>query len=597
MSPGPGSIWSTQQGPEFLMNTLASQVTLFSGPRDSGPIRPGHGWGLLEWMQGHPDPRYARAGPDTYAPRHMYGEYMRDVLDALIAWFPRPHTLERLCAQVKSIKPRGTRYELAFEGDDPPTLVDAVVLATGHSTARLTGEPAEWKRFGDASGRCWFQPGDSAADQGLERVRSGDLVGVIGLGLGFHDILAALTTGRGGRFTSHGDRLTYHPSGNEPARIFAGSRSALPIPARSVNQKPVGYRFEPMFFRRDAIEAARRNATSASGRSLAFRETLYPLIMAEMEHVYFSTLTRRLHGDCRAAAFRDDHTKLRDPFASMPVELLRRFGLEEVPRLDLLALARPFDRIRYTDPSEFRRDLVSYLEADLREALTGNVDSPLKAALDVLRDVRDILRSAVEFDGLTVASFETEFKQEFAPLCSLLAAGPPAIRGKHLLAIEAAGLLRIIGPGLQIRCDAERDCFRMLSSSVPGHDEEVNVLIDSRVPFPSLSESRNSLLLSMRQQGLVRPYIRLGEDGLTTDGGIEVMPTTFEVVGRSGKVNPRIFAIGIPTESPRWFTQVGSATPGVTSRFTLDAQAVARGVLQAIYGPAIEATSTMKEAG
>ena len=93
-------------------------------------------------------------------------------------------------------------------------------------------------------------------------------------------------------------------------RIFAGSRSALPIPARSVNQKPVGYRFEPMFFRRDAIEAARRNATSASGRSLAFRETLYPLIMAEMEHVYFSTLTRRLHGDCRAAAFRDDHTKL-----------------------------------------------------------------------------------------------------------------------------------------------------------------------------------------------------------------------------------------------------------------------------------------------
>ena len=175
-----------------------------------------------------------------------------------------------------------------------------------------------------------------------------------------------------------------------------------------------------------------------------------------------------------------------------------------------------------------------------------------------------------------MASFETEFKQEFAPLCSLLAAGPPAIRGKHLLAIEAAGLLRIIGPGLQIRCDAERDCFRMLSSSVPGHDEEVNVLIDSRVPFPSLSESRNSLLLSMRQQGLVRPYIRLGEDGLTTDGGIEVMPTTFEVVGRSGKVNPRIFAIGIPTESPRWFTQVGSATPGVTSRFTLDAQAVAQ---------------------
>jgi uncharacterized NAD(P)/FAD-binding protein YdhS len=595
--PGAGRIWSTRQGPGYLMNTLASQVTLFSGPPDSGPIRPGHGPSLLEWMSAHANPEYARAGADTYAARHTYGEYMREVLDALIAAFPRPHRLRAHLARVQDVVRRGARYELIVEEGNRAILVDAVVLATGHATARLTGEEAEWKRFGEASGRCWFQPGDAAADQRLERVKPRDVVGVIGLGLGFHDILAELTTGRGGRFKSQGGRLIYHPSGNEPAKIFAGSRSGLPIPARGVNHKPIGYSFAPTFFKRTAIEAARPDTTSPAGRSLAFRKTLYPLIIAELEHKYYGTLARRLYGDSLSAAFSDDHSKVRDAIAPMPEELLRRFGLDHAPRLDLQALARPFDHIEYTDPQTFRRDLIRHLEFDLAEALIGNVDSPLKAALDVLRDVRDVLRSAVEFDGLTVTSFETEFKQEFAPLCSLLAAGPPAIRGKQLLAIEAAGLLGIIGPGLKIRCDAERDCFRMNSPRVPGHDESVNVLIDSRVPVPSLSESRNTLLQAMRRRGLIRPYVRLGEEEVSTDGGIDVVPLTFEVIGRDGAINPRIYAIGLPTESPRWFTQVGSATPGVVSRFTLDAMAVAQGVLRAVCGPAIEATCAMKEAG
>ena len=39
-------------------------------------------------------------------------------------------------------------------------------------------------------------------------------------------------------------------------RIFAGSRSGLPIPARGVNQKPVGYRFEPQPEERIYVAAA-----------------------------------------------------------------------------------------------------------------------------------------------------------------------------------------------------------------------------------------------------------------------------------------------------------------------------------------------------
>jgi methylaspartate mutase epsilon subunit len=595
--PGAGRIWRTTQSSVFLMNTVAGQVTLYSGPRDAGPIRPGHGPSLYEWLKDHPDPSYAPANPNTYATRRAYGEYMQDVLQSFIAEFPRPHSLEPLHARVADVVPRGDQYELEFEGQHWPILVDAVVLATGHATARLRPEEKRWQEFAAASKRCRYQPGDAAADLGLERIESQESVGVIGLGLGFHDILAALTTGRGGRFEAGKDGLIYVPSGREPT-IVAGSRSALPIPARGANQKVPGSRFAPQFFHVAAVQAAHRRAVSASGSpSLSFRKDLYPLILAEMEHVYYTTWVRSLYGPESAVAFAGDHARLRDPHAPVPESLLRQYQLAEAPRLNLVALARPFEGMRFGATEEFRQALAAYLQRDLQEALRGNVDSPLKAALDVLRDVRDTLRAAVEFDGLRVGSFEHEFQRDFAPLCSLLSAGPPAARVSQLLAIQAAGILRIIGPDLAVHCDSGEDCFRLSSPSVPGHGERVTVLLDSRVPFPSLAHTQNSLLQALRQRGLVRSYSRVAEDGeASVSGGIDVLPPSFQVVGRNGKANPRIFAIGLPTESPRWFTQVGSATPGTVSQFTRDAMAVSQGILGALDAAALGAPAELEVA-
>ncbi|MFF3144277.1 FAD/NAD(P)-binding protein, partial [Streptomyces sp. NPDC057927] len=41
--PGPGRVWRTAQSPHLLMNTVASQVTLFTDDSVdcSGPVRPG----------------------------------------------------------------------------------------------------------------------------------------------------------------------------------------------------------------------------------------------------------------------------------------------------------------------------------------------------------------------------------------------------------------------------------------------------------------------------------------------------------------------------------------------------------------------------
>lgn len=53
--------------------------------------------------------------------------------------------------------------------------------------------------------------------------------------------------------------------------------------------------------------------------------------------------------------------------------------------------------------------------------------------------------------------------------------------------------------------------------------------------------------------------------------------------------------LGIPSERPRWFTQVGSGTPGTVSRFTLDAMAIAESIFNDGKG-IMASTNSMAEA-
>ncbi len=580
--PGAGRIWRRTQSSSFLMNTVAGQVTMYSGPRDGGVARPGHGPSLDEWMRERPEPDCAQAELNTYASRRRYGEYLCDVLDTLRQGYPAPHMLLPIHGMVCDAVPmQDGRFSLEFADARPTIIADALVIATGHARALPAGLEALWQQHCQRSSRCDFRLGDSAADLGLEDVESGATVGIIGMGLGFHDVLAALSSGRGGRFEARQDGLVYLPSGLEP-RIVAGSRSGLPIPARGRNQKAGAASNAPVFFNHQVVEAARALAQASRGhRTLSFQEHVEPLILAEVEHVYFAAWARRRFGDAAAERFKHDHARDRDPHQRMPPSLLRAHCIEDAPGINLSALARPFGEATFPDPEDFRRTWRAYLGQDLQEAIAGNVDSPVKAALDVLRDVRDTLRSTVEFDGLNEDSLAKAFRAEFSPLCGLLAAGPPVVRIDQLLALEAAGVLSVVGPDMAVDLDVARDCFVMRSPRVPGREHAVTRLIDSRVPFPGLVQSRNPLLKAMMQRGLVRPYRHPDRKGLC-EGGIDLLPHSLEVVHADGRANPRIFAIGLPTVVPRWFTQVGSATPGAMSRFTLDAQAVANGVLAAL---------------
>ncbi|NJQ01630.1 FAD/NAD(P)-binding protein [Streptomyces zingiberis] len=587
---GAGRVWRTDQDDWFTMNTVVSQVTMYSGDPDTGPARPGAGPSLGEWIAERARQGEEPLGPDDYAPRVRYGRYLADVLATITRGLPGHVELVPVTGRVTAVRPAAGGGHLLTLDTAPHLLeADRVVLATGHPV----NEPDEFERamldFARRTPGTRYLCGDSAADLPLdeETVPAGGAVGVRGLGLSFYDVMLSLTVGRGGMFRAGPDgALEYHPSGREPG-IVAGSRSGLPIPARGRNQKEPSHSHRPLFLTRDALASARaaRRAAGGSGQ-LDFAEDVLPLLRQEVEHVHRVTQVRVARGAREAAAFAEAHARaLRT--GTDRTALLARAGLAHEPPLDLDALARPFGEERFASPEDFRARLLKVMDEDLAAAGQGTVDGPLKAALDVLRDIRTMVREAVDFGGLLPESHTESFHRRFLPVNALLSAGPPMYRVEQLRALIRQGLVEVAGPGTRFGADERAGAFVVDSPRVAGSRRYVRTLIDARIPTPDLHRDTSPLIRQLRAEGIVRTFAVQGPAGRRfVTGGMEVTPAPFHVVDAEGTAQPDLYALGIPTEHTRWFTQVGSSRPGLATLFYRDADAIAADALRPLERPA-----------
>jgi FAD-NAD(P)-binding protein len=600
---GAGRIWRTDQPDWFMMNTPTGEVSMYSGGPDEGPPRAGSGPSLHEWISGHADSRWSALDESGYAPRSLYGQYLRDVFDSLVAHRPDNVTIHPVRARVARI----VRHEdkmLLVTDSGRITIVDKVVLTTGHPT----NIPNQWEQkfldYADGRSDLLYIRGDSAADMDLTSVGVGELVGILGLGLTFFDVVMALTVGRSGVFeTEPSGRLRYQPSGREP-RIFAGSRSGLPMLARGLNQKAPKYRYQPRFLTKSAIATARRRAWRETGSAqLNFRLDVLPLLKLEVEHVYYTTLVRNRVGGLAADRFARRHlisAGLKLPDAVK--KLLAEFGIADAAPIDLERMARPFSDLRYEDTAEFHRHVLRLLRLDLAEALQGNVYGPIKAALDILRDTRGAVRAAVDFGGLRPESHRDDFLGWFNPINTMLSAGPPAIRVAQVCALIEAGLLCLVGPATEVSCDQGGAGFVLASAQVGGSRQIVTTLIDARIPRPSVRLDCSPLTRQLLADGLISEYVNVDpvtEDGFATEA-VSATRAPFHVVDTDGRPNPDMYVLGIPTENQRWFTQIGNGRPGPLSGFHADADAIARDVLASLsvtVGIAVPAENELAAVG
>ncbi|MGW2317446.1 FAD/NAD(P)-binding protein [Streptomyces sp. NPDC001680] len=566
---GCGRIYRTDQPEWYLMNTPVGLITAFSGAPDEGPPRAGAGPSFAQWWSAGP-PGYP--GPEGYAPRAVYGWYLRFALDTVAAGLPPHARLRRVHASVLDLSPAGTGYRLTLE-DGSALQADRVVLVTGHPRPPARDPRPELADFAARRPGLGHIRGDSPADMPLDTLPAGASVGVLGLGLSFFDVMAACTIGRGGRFSEgvHGD-LVYHPSGAEPV-LTAGSRSGLPLVAKGDNNRPPGFTYRPLLF---TPEQVRRHAP---GPLLDFSADVLPWLTAEVELVYYATALRRSRGEQPAARFTEEVARSEGGVVPDIRSVAARYGVADLPPFDLEALARPFDGLVFDDPKEFDDKLVEVLRAGVREAERGNVDSPLMAALDVIRDTRWVVRACVDFGRLHPASHRDDFLGSFVPSSSVLVAGPPPVRIRQLLALMASGLLRVVGPDVQIAGDPVSGRFTISSPRVAGSATPVDMVVDARVPGTDLGLDPAPLTRHLRARSLWTEYVNHDAHDTFETGGVAVTEAPFHPLGREGRPEAGLYVLGIPTENTRWFTQVGFARPGPWGDFIRDADSVAADAL------------------
>ncbi|MCD9145497.1 FAD/NAD(P)-binding protein, partial [Streptomyces albireticuli] len=103
-APGAGAVWRGDQSRELLMNTVSSQITVYTddSARIEGPVEPGPS--LYDWARalasgaarGQDEETLAEArrlGPDSYPTRAFYGRYLHDSFLQVVARAPEHVTV------------------------------------------------------------------------------------------------------------------------------------------------------------------------------------------------------------------------------------------------------------------------------------------------------------------------------------------------------------------------------------------------------------------------------------------------------------------------------------------------------------------------
>ncbi len=530
----PGSGLHAPEQPDYLMlNTMAGQLSAFSSAFPVWKAGDPPGLTFLQWCtaeklrldeRGHVSNSHAGRPIEfgDFVPRKLLGRYLRDCYRYLLRLCPAHVDVRHHRGIVTGCCPTpGDRGFYLHTADGQRCEADAVFVTTGH-----TPQPAV---------QC-----------------TGDRVAVEGLGLSAMDCIAALTEGRGGRF-ERDDSLAgwrYTPSGLEP-QIELFSRSGLPFHCRP-QWTPSAVVPQRLFFTAQAIAVQRE--TCCDGR-LDFVQQVLPLIKDEMRGAFYVAMARLqqaeraedvrrvLQGASSAEARSEVFVTLAEAFGAFdPQDYLNTQGWQGEP---------------HTYAQWFRE----WIANDLARSRRGTENSPLTQALEVWRDCRDLLRLAVDHNGLSDCSTQA-FYGEWARLGNRLVGGPQKERYEDLLALIDAGVVRLLPPMAINETD----------------NLEVDSLIRARNAHSGLSQNRCALIDDLLRQGLIRMAHPYPADGVAID-------TSSRAIRRDGTVNQRLWVLGPAVEGSRFYNHY-VPTPDPACKAPLEAHVAVQACLRALHAEA-----------
>ncbi|MFJ4142676.1 FAD/NAD(P)-binding protein [Pseudomonas sp. NPDC089734] len=524
----PGSGLHGIEQPDYLMlNTMAGQLSAFSS---AFPVCEPAGMTFLQWCtaqgvhldeRGHTCDR-GRGRPvafGDFVPRKLLGLYLQDSYRVLLEQCPAHVQVRHYAEEVIRCEalPDGPGFRLRTSCGRQLT-TEAVFLTTGH--VRQT-EP--------------------------EVV--GERVAIEGLGLTAMDTVAALTQGRGGRYVP-ADGVAgwrYMPSGREP-KIYLFSRSGLAFHARPQGEPGTEPILPRLFFTAEAIAALRRQR--ANGQ-LDFEHDILPLIEDEMRGVFYQARVR-LEAPRQLAGIQQWLREANDPLARQALfsRLAGQWGLFEPGQW--LVTQR-----WHGNPEDYSRWFREWIEHDLALSRRGTARSPLKQALEVWRDYRDLLRMLVDRKGLTERSTQA-FYGTWAALSNRLVGGPQKERHEDLLALIDAGVVTVLPP-----MDRASDSDLVFDS-----------VIQARVPRSGLLHNDQPLVRDLQRQGMVRAAHACPADGIETD-------SVGRALGADGKVQHRLWVLGPAVEGCTFYNHY-APTPDPACRALIEARRAVESCMSAL---------------
>jgi hypothetical protein len=379
------------------------------------------------------------------------------------------------------------------------------------------------------------------------------------------DVMSSLTVGRGGRFAGPPDNLRYEPSGREPAMLFF-SRSGVPCRARPLvmNFDP---KYEPIAFTEARIDQLRADR----GGPLDFRADLLPLIHTEMAISYHRRKARRAADGVEAELVRRLRTADPDQRAALLAEL------DRADPFDAAGILRGDTDMQLDSGDAYQKWLVEAIGRDLAESLLGFAGSPLKGAIDALRDLRDMFRYAVDFDGITDESLE-DFHRYIVPQVNRAVVSPQFERHSELIALISAGLARTpVGPAPNISWDDDTRQWTLASTRLAQPQSvAADWLVDAYVTLPSAAGSASRLIAALHRRGWIRPRLAGSRYVLGLQIDRDQHP-----VRADGAVEQRIWVLGPLCEGSTFYNNL-VPSPGAYSRPAYDSHRCAYAVLEAV---------------
>lgn len=563
--PGAGRIWRHAQSPLLKLNSMTRDVTVFTDDSCTieGPVRPGPSlseW-LDRWRAGDlPDvdldelsEAEARAlTPEGFPTRRLHSHYLDWFFRRTAASAPQGVTIRLHTDTVASVQPIPDGRHAVSLASGRQIETDAVAYCLGHTERESDPASAGLAAAAAREGLVYVPPAFTA-DADLSVLAPGVDVIVRGMGLAAVDLVVLLTQGRGGRFDRDASgSLRYVPSGQEP-RLHLGSRRGAPYRSK-VTSTLQGDR--P---RRDVLTPEAIAALVDAGGPIDFDRDIWPLVAAELLHGHYRELftghPERVSGTwdefrplLRAHAW--DDPALREAVAAVVPDPLDRF--------DAAAFDRPFADASFADAEDAHERVRAHIVDDL-ELRTTQERSPAQGVF-IAALLSFMALSEIPKDRFTARSRAYTLPVRWHTFFSYLASGPPPHRLEELLALADAGVVRFLGPDVEVVVEPRG--FAASSARAPG-ETVAGALVDAWLPAADAEFSTN---VALRELATVHGSVlhvtdaeysgSLGRVRVTDDG---------RVLRPDGAPHDALFAIGPFTSQ----TEAGAFTRPAANSLSL----------------------------